>query len=71
MLQNGVPPEILQILELSAVDYVICSWILKQKIDVRQLCAGGKEGENACFVRDSRPELNILLPNSLTVLRKE
>jgi hypothetical protein len=51
MLQNGVSPGVLQILELSAVDYVICSWILKEKIEVGQFCAGGKEGENACFVR--------------------
>lgn len=52
---NGVSPGILQILELSAVDYVMCSWILKQKIEVRQLCAGGKEGENACFLDEGNP----------------
>jgi len=51
MLQNGFPPGVLQRLELSAVNYVMCSWILKQKIEVWQFCAGGKEGENACFVR--------------------
>lgn len=52
---NGVPPGVLQILKLSAVDYVMCSWILKQKIEVRQLCAGGKEGENACFLDEGNP----------------
>jgi hypothetical protein len=51
MLQNGISPRVLHRLELSAVDYVICSWTLKEKIEVRQFCAGGKEGENACFVR--------------------
>lgn len=52
---NGVPPGVLQRLELSAVDYVMCSWILKQKVEVRQLCAGGKEGENACFLDEGNP----------------
>jgi len=52
---NGVSPGVLQILELSVVDYVMCSWILKQKIEVRQLCAGGKEGENACFLDEGNP----------------
>jgi hypothetical protein len=51
MLQNGIPSRVLQRLELSVVNYVMCSWILKEPIEVRQFCAGGKEGENACFVR--------------------
>jgi len=52
---NGVSPGVLQRLELSAVDYVMCSWILKQKIELRQLCAGGKESENACFLDEGNP----------------
>jgi hypothetical protein len=50
MLQNGNSPGVLQRLELSAVDYVMCSWMLREKIEVGQICGGGKEGENACFV---------------------
>jgi len=52
---NGFPPGVLQRLELSAVNYVMCSWILKQKIEVWQFCAGGKEGENACFLDEGNP----------------
>jgi hypothetical protein len=51
MLQNGITSGVLQRLELSGVNYVMCSWVLKEKIEDGQFCAGGKEGENACFVR--------------------
>jgi hypothetical protein len=50
MLQNGNQSEILKSLELFVVDYVICSWILEERIQGGQFCAGGKEGQNACVV---------------------
>lgn len=52
---NGKSSGLLQRLELSAVNYVICSWVLRQTIEVGQFCAGGKEGENACFLDEGDP----------------